>query len=84
MKNTVLTKNTTRGIDATSADETKSMIFLKSGIVALSNMKATLLVKRANKNFSPEKEKGVEIPKIKNSKEENSTKQNDFTGIFED
>ena len=45
-------------------------------------MKATLLVKRANKNFSPEKEKGVEIPKIKNSKGENSTKQNDFTGIL--
>lgn len=41
-------------------------------------------MKRANKNFSSEKEKGVEIPKIKISKEENTTKQNDFMGIFEE
>ena len=55
------------------------MIFLKSGKIALSNMRTTLLVKRANKNYSSEKEKGVEITKPKNSKEES-----DFMGIFEE
>lgn len=72
-------RNTTQVFDATSTDEIKSMIFLKSGKIALSNMRTTLLVKRANKNYSSEKEKGVEITKPKNSKEES-----DFMGIFEE
>lgn len=77
-------RNTTQVFDATSNEEIKSMIFLKSGKIALSNMRATLLVKRANKDFSSGKEKGVEIPKTKNPKEENPTTPNDFMGIFEE
>ena len=72
-------KDTEQVFDATSTNEIKSMIFLKSGKIALSNMRTTLLVKRANKNYSSEKEKGVEITKPKNSKEES-----DFMGIFEE
>ncbi|MGN0492891.1 MAG: extracellular matrix/biofilm biosynthesis regulator RemA family protein [Acutalibacteraceae bacterium] len=74
-------RNTNQVFDATSTDEIKSMIFLKSGKIALSNMRATLLVKRANKDFSSEKEKGVEIPKTKNSKEESPATPNDFSHI---
>ena len=62
----------------------KSMIFLKSGKIALSNMRATLLVKRTNKDFSSEKEKGAETPKAKKAKEQNPAKQNDFMEIFEE
>ena len=61
-------KDTDQVFDATSTDEIKSMIFLKSGKIALSNMRATLLVKRANKDFSSEKEKGTETLKTKKSK----------------
>lgn len=60
------------------------MIFLKSGKIALSNMRATLLVKRANKNYASEKEKGAEILKTKKAKEQNPETPNDFTGIFEE
>lgn len=72
-------RNATQVFDATSTDEIKSMIFLKSGKIALSNMRATLLVKRTNKDFSSEKEKGAETLKTKKAKE-----QNDFMEIFEE
>lgn len=77
-------RNATQVFDATSTDEIKSMIFLKSGKIALSNMRATLLVKRTNKDFSSEKEKGAETPKAKKAKEQNPAKQNDFMEIFEE
>ena len=80
----VIKKDTDQVFDETSTDEIKSMIFLKSGKIALSNMRTTLLVKRANKNYSSEKEKGVEIPKSTNSKEENPATPNDFMGIFDE
>ena len=60
------------------------MIFLKSGKIALSNMRATLLVKRANKDFSSKREKGAETLKTKKAKEQNPTTPNDFMGIFEE
>ena len=60
------------------------MIFLKSGKIALSNMRAPLRVKRTNKDFSSEKEKGAETPKAKKAKEQNPAKQNDFMEIFEE
>lgn len=47
-------------------------------------MRATLLVKRTNKDFSSEKEKGAETPKTKKAKEQNPAKQNDFMEIFEE
>ena len=42
-------------------------------------MRATLLVKRTNKDFSSEKEKGAETLKTKKAKE-----QNNFMEIFEE
>ena len=74
-------RNTSQVFDATSTDEIKSMIFLKSGKIALSNMRATLLVKRANKDFSSEKEKGAETLKTKKAKDQNSETANDFSHI---
>ena len=77
-------RNTTQVFDATSNEEIKSMIFLKSGKIALSNMRATLLVKRANKDFSSEKEKGAETLKTKKPKEQNPETTNGFTEFFEE
>lgn len=74
-------RNTTQVFDATSTDEIKSMIFLKSGKIALSNMRATLLVKRANKDVSSEKEKSAETLKTKKAKEQNPETPNDFSHI---
>lgn len=74
-------RNTTQVFDATSTNEIKSMIFLKSGKIALSNMRATLLVKRANKDFSSEKEKGAETLKTKKPKEQNPETPTDFSHI---
>lgn len=75
-------RNTAQIFDATSNEEIKSMIFLKSGKIALSNMRETLLVKRGNKDFSSEKEKSAETPKTKKAKEQPPRDTQRFYGIF--
>ena len=47
-------------------------------------MRATWLVKRANKDFSSEKEKGAETLKTKKPKEQNPETTNGFTEFFEE
>lgn len=49
-------KDSQQLVNATSNEETKAILFMKSGRLVLSCMKLPLLVKRANKDFSSIKE----------------------------
>ena len=62
-----INRNGREVFDATSTEETKGMVFMKDGTIALSNMKATLLVKRANKDYPPESEKVAKPAKAKST-----------------
>ncbi len=73
-----INRNSREVFDATSTEETKGMIFMKDGTIALSNMKPTLLVKRGNKYYPPENEKAAKPAKAKSteSKEKNFVNNN--------
>ncbi len=73
-----INRNSREVFDATSTEETKGMIFMKDGTIALSNMKPTFLVKRANKDYPPESEKVARPAKAKStgSKEKNFVNNN--------
>ena len=73
-----INRNSREVFDATSTEETKGMIFMKDGTIALSNMKATLLVKRGNKYYPPENEKVTKPIKAKStgSQEKNFVNNN--------
>ncbi len=71
-------KDSQQVVNATSNEETKSILFLKSGRLVLSCMKLPLLVKRANKEFSFIKESPEKPVKMKsgNPKEKNFVNNN--------